>query len=199
MQDRINNAVMLLQAGHIIACETDTVLGFLADADNNSAIEQIFRVKQRPANMVLQVLVSSIDMALGIIEPSENFLKLAGNFWGGGLTIICPAKKYILVSEKCISPSNKIGVRMPSNNLALEIIQAFGMPVVATSANISGFSEPKNIIEYKAQFSEIECFYENEDFGRLASTVIELNEDGFKILRQGVITEKQILQTLNNN
>ena len=123
-EEIIDNAVSLLNRGEIIAFPTDTVYGVGGDIFNETAINRIYRLKNRPTNKPINALVSSEEQLKMIVESIPLDAKsIIKKFWPGPLTIIL--KKKTEVSSKVTSSLDTIGVRMPNNRVALEIIRKF--------------------------------------------------------------------------
>ena len=140
-EESIILACELLKKGEVVAVPTETVYGLAGDATNGAAINKIFKAKGRPADNPLIVHISNLDMLDGIVsEFNENAKKLAEAFWPGPLTIIMPKGKK--VCKETTAGLDSVGVRMPANEIAREIISRSGVPFSAPSANISGKPSP---------------------------------------------------------
>ena len=107
------------------------------------AIQKIFNAKGRPQGNPLIVHISNIDMLNGLVKyVPQNAKRLMDEFWPGPLTIIMPKGK--LVCTETTAGLDSVGIRMPSNEIAREIIEQSGVPFAAPSANISGKPSPTN-------------------------------------------------------
>jgi len=188
----IQQAADLIKKGTLVAFPTETVYGLGADAFNPIAVAKIFEVKERPSFDPLIVHISKLEDVELLFEDVDNrIFKLAEKFWPGPLTIVKQKKK--TVPDLVTSGLSTVAVRMPANPIALELISKAGTPIAAPSANKFGMLSPTKAEHVKKQLPEISCVL---DGGKtsigLESTVIELNDDGFRLLRPGAITEIEL-------
>lgn len=171
--NQINRAVEVLKNGGVIIYPTDTVYGIGCDIYNTKAIERLIRIKKRDNNP-MSIAVSSIDMMkqIACVENEDILNKLLP----GPFTFIFKKKN---VSE-LITNLDTVGVRIPDNEIVLDIIDRFSKPIITTSANLAGRPSPKSLkdLEINADFVvQGKCKY------KLGSTVVDLKNK--KILRQG--------------
>lgn len=113
---------------------TETVYGIAADATNPDAVKKIFAAKGRPSDNPLIVHISDfiqLDEVVGAWNDSADVL--ANRFWPGPLTLIL--KKSELIPDEVTGGLDTVAVRMPSHPVALELIEACGVPLAAPSAN----------------------------------------------------------------
>lgn len=192
----IEKAASLLRDGKIVAFPTETVYGLGADAFNPEAVARIFELKERPAFDPLIVHISEPGHYIRLAaEPDGRVEELARKFWPGPLTIILPKKKG--VPDIVTSGLPTVGIRMPDNEIALELIKRAGCPVAAPSANKFGRVSPTTAAHVRKYFPDIDFII---DGGKtkvgIESTVIRLTEKGFQILRHGIITREEIEKIL---
>jgi L-threonylcarbamoyladenylate synthase len=194
----INNACRILSEGGVIAIPTETVYGLAVDYRNNDAIDKIYKIKGRPVTKALAAHISTLEQVnLFCDEIPEDFYKLAAAFLPGPLSIVL--KKSYRFNSPMIAGLDTIAFRFPANRTAIDLIKAFGRPLAATSANLSGLTsllDPDEI--YKAFNGSIDAVIKGEPckYG-LESTVISLAETKPEILRVGVIKPKEISQVMN--
>lgn len=134
-------ALALWSQGVPVAVPTETVYGLAADATNGLAVARIFDIKQRPAFNPLICHVSSIAMAEAFAEFDPMALALADQFWPGPLTLILPLKKHHSIHPLVTAGLDTVGVRMPDGHVR-GLIETFGKPLAAPSANRSGGISP---------------------------------------------------------
>lgn len=177
----------------VVIFPTETVYGIGANAFDKDAVTKIFKAKNRPADNPLIVHISNYKMLDEIVtNVGEIERKLIDNFWPGPLTIILPKKEIIPSNVSC--NLDTIGVRMPSNQIALELIESSGVPIAAPSANISGkpsgtmvediIEELKDKVDYIINGGKVEI--------GLESTVVKVINGAVVILRPGKITPEDI-------
>ena len=127
-----------LERGGLVALPTETVYGLGADATNGQAVARLYDAKGRPAFNPLIAHVPDIDAARQIAVFNADAEALAAAFWPGPLTLVLPRATACPVSELATAGLDTIAVRVPDHALARAILRAFGKPIVAPSANISG-------------------------------------------------------------
>lgn len=164
-------------SGKIICFPTDTVYGIGALYNDEEAISKIYIMKNRPLNKPLANLCSSIDqiLDLNILIP-DNVRDVIDKFWPGALTIIFR------------DGNNKTSFRMPDSEVALNIIDKFGI-MTTTSVNESGEKELNSYEDINDMFSDqIDYFISDEvQLSKVASTVIDVSDGDIKIVRQGLV------------
>lgn len=189
MKKHVINAVESLENGNIICFPTDTILALGCNALNTKSIDEIYKLKGRKKSIPLSILVSDLKSAKEYANFSSKAELLAKKFWPGSLTIVVPIKENNILPSNINSGLNNIGIRVPSNLLALEILKKFNKPIVATSANYSGNPPATTIKEAKNYFySKIRYIsYQDTEPTNIASTVIEINNDQISVLRKGSV------------
>lgn len=197
-EESINLACKLLAEGEIVGVPTETVYGLAGDARNSRAIKKIFEAKGRPQDNPLIVHIASMGMLDGIVsEVPEDAKILAKHFWPGPLTIIMPRGDKIC-DETCAG-LDSVGVRMPSNKIAHEIIAKSKIPFSAPSANLSGKPSPTNAQDVFADMNgRVPLIIDGgESQAGVESTVVSVLESTPVILRPGVITKEMMEEVLH--
>ena len=134
--------VEILRAGGLVAFPTETVYGLGADAGNDAAVARIFETKGRPAFNPLIAHVTGIDAARGLCEVPDEAERLAAAFWPGALTLVMPLRKRAGIAPLVTAGGGYLAVRAPDGALARALLEVFGRPVAAPSANLSGQISP---------------------------------------------------------
>ena len=140
--DNIAAAVTVLNEGGLVAMPTETVYGLAANASDGVAVASIYAAKGRPQFNPLIAHVSSMEMALKEGHFSIHARALAEAFWPGPLTLVLDVAETGAVSELARAGLDSIALRMPRHPIARHLIEAFGGPLVAPSANPSGKISP---------------------------------------------------------
>ncbi len=188
----IEKAAQLIREGNIVAFPTETVYGLGANALNPLAVARIFEAKERPAfdPLIVHIATSKTIKVLSCTND-KRVTKLANKFWPGPLTIVLPKSKN--VSDLVTSGLPTVGIRMPDNDIALALIRAAGCPIAAPSANKFGRLSPTTAEHVRKQLSDIPYILDGGPTKvGIESTVIRLHDDGFEILRQGIITQTEL-------
>lgn len=205
--DEIQKAVEKLRAGHLVAFPTETVYGLGADATNEEAIKRVYEVKGRPKNHPLILHISSINrIDVWAKEIPDYAMDLARTFWPGPLTLILKkqkiAKNYITGSQE------SVGIRVPNNPIALELLTRFeacgGLGIAAPSANRFGQVSPtsaSDVYEELGQFLGLEDSI--LDGGKaqvgIESTIIDCTYDYPQVLRPGAVTRSDMDKVIGTN
>jgi L-threonylcarbamoyladenylate synthase len=135
-------AARALSQGGLVAFPTETVYGLGADATNAAAIAHLYQAKGRPAFNPLIAHVGDIEAARRIARFDARATALATAFWPGPLTLVLPKTKDCPVADLATAGLETIAIRVPAHPVARDILRAFGGPVVAPSANLSGHVSP---------------------------------------------------------
>ncbi len=189
-------AASYIREGKLVAFPTETVYGLGANALDPDAVVKIFEMKERPAFDPLIIHIADIDDLKPLINSNdERIYKLAKKFWPGPLTMVLP--KSNLVPDIVTSGLPTVGIRMPSNNIALELIWAAQRPIAAPSANKFGRVSPTTAQHVKKQLPNVDYILDGGPTTvGIESTIIQLTKNGFNILRNGVIVREDIEQVL---
>ena len=198
INNSISEAAKIIKNGGLVAFPTETVYGLGANALNPFAVAKIFEMKERPSFEPIIVHVASFDdlakLSKGI---NKNVMRLAKGFWPGPLTIVLP--KSDIVPDIVTSGLDTVGIRMPNNEIALELIKESDCPVAAPSANKFGQLSPVSANHVKKQLPNIDYVLDggNTSVG-IESTIVSVEGDCCRLLRPGFITLDDIENALPN-
>lgn len=190
-------AATFVASGQVVGVPTDTLYGLAADPFNLSAVQQIYAIKGRLEQKPLPILVNSVEQAVTLVrDVPDTFLKLARRFWPGALTIVVDASHRIPL--KVTGNSGRIALRWPNSRVACGLIEAAEMPVTGTSANLSGFSACSSADQVFKQLGDrLPVILDAGDTGAtLASTIVDIRGEEWRILREGGVAEELIRKTL---
>lgn len=146
-------AARVLAEGGLVAFPTETVYGLGADAANPAAVAGIYRAKGRPAFNPLIAHVGDLTAARKIAHFDAAAAALAEAFWPGPLTLVLPKVENCAVADLATAGLDTVAIRVPAHPVAREILRAFGGPVVAPSANISGHVSPTTAAHVESDLS----------------------------------------------
>jgi L-threonylcarbamoyladenylate synthase len=135
-------AALCLAEGGLVGFPTETVYGLGADATNPVAIARLYEAKGRPAFNPLIAHVGDLEAARRIGRFDAPATALADAFWPGPLTLVLPRTQDCAVADLATAGLDTVAIRVPAHPLARKILRAFGGPVVAPSANLSGHVSP---------------------------------------------------------
>ncbi|MGI3209512.1 L-threonylcarbamoyladenylate synthase [Roseovarius tibetensis] len=135
-------AAGIWRGGGLVAFATETVYGLGADARDDHAVARIFEAKARPRFNPLIVHVASIDAVRDLVVWSDAAEIAARAFWPGPLTLVLPLRDGSELSPLVTADLPTLAVRVPGHPVARALLQTFGGPVAAPSANPSGRISP---------------------------------------------------------
>lgn len=194
----IRYAANFIQRGRVVGIPTDTFYGLAADPFNLAAVEQIYRVKGRPETRALPILVDSIEQAVILArELPPTFMKLAQKFWPGALTLLVDASHRIPL--KVTANTGRVALRWPNSRVACTLIELLDSPITGTSANLSGFPACSSAEQLIKQMGDrLPLVLDAGQTGAvLASTIVELSGEEWRILREGTVTEAEVRAALS--
>lgn len=187
----IQEAVEVLSRGGLIVYPTETCYGLGGDVTNPKALKKIMEYKKLRGSKPISIAVSSVEMAKEYVEINEMASNLYTNYLPGPITVISTSKGQLV--PPVVSTHGAVGVRFPDYAFTLELIEKFGKPITATSANMSYKATPYSIDQLikdlpKKSLDLIDLFL---DAGELPknqpSTVLDTTLNELSVLRQGKI------------
>ncbi|MGN8728143.1 L-threonylcarbamoyladenylate synthase [Hornefia butyriciproducens] len=196
-EEDIRIAAKIIEQGGLVAFPTETVYGLGANAMDADAVRKIYEAKGRPAdNPTIVHIAEREELGQVTFLVTEDMKTLMDRFWPGPMTMIVPRGEYI----PYVTTGNleTVGVRMPENEVARELIRRSGCPIAAPSANLSGRPSPttaQHVIDdldgrIDAVIQSGPCRIGIE------STVIDMTGKIPMILRPGYITKKDFEEAL---
>jgi L-threonylcarbamoyladenylate synthase len=202
--ETIRDAAAALKAGHLVAFPTETVYGLGADARNPNAVKRIYEVKGRPSDHPLIVHISSINqLEKWASDIPEYAISLGRAFWPGPMTMIL--KRSDIAQDFITGGQDTVGLRVPSDPIALALIQEFekisGSAIAAPSANRFGQVSPTSSEDVREELGTYFTSYDQIlDGGSSAigieSTIIDCTRSLPAILRSGFVTKQDIESTI---
>jgi L-threonylcarbamoyladenylate synthase len=192
----IARAAEILRGGGIVAYPTDTVYGLAVDPRSVNAVEQLFSVKGRDAAAAIPLIASSIEDVEHVGKMTEADLRLARAFWPGPLTLVVSARESI--SPRVTGGGTTVAVRVPAHAVARALALGAGFPITATSANRSGRPPSVTSDEVAAAFGDdIDLLLDGgPTVGGPPSTIVEMEDNGPRLLRVGAIAWDRVLESL---
>jgi L-threonylcarbamoyladenylate synthase len=205
--DSIAACARSIRAGGLIGLPTETVYGLGADADNGTAVAQIYAAKGRPADHPLIVHVASFDGGMsGVAYFAQSVppfaQQLMSAFWPGPLTLILPRRAG--VGAAAAGGQNSIGLRCPAHPAAQAVLGALRKPahgepqvwgIAAPSANRFGRVSPTTAAHVQSELGDALLVLDGGpcDLG-IESTIIDCTRGEPVLLRPGSITRAQVEQ-----
>jgi len=193
-QAGIAAAVAALRNGELVAMPTETVYGLAADATSGAAVAKIFAAKGRPRFNPLIVHLPSAEAAEAIAEFTPLARRLAEAFWPGPLTFVLPKRRDAPVADLVTAGLDTIALRVPAHPIARDLLAAFGKPLAAPSANLSGHVSPTTAAHVAADLGDKVAVILDagpSSIG-LESTIVGFNGETPILLRHGGISRDEI-------
>ncbi|MFO0919750.1 MAG: L-threonylcarbamoyladenylate synthase [Planctomycetaceae bacterium] len=186
-------AVAVLKAGGVVALPTETVYGLGASTFDPQAVSRIFAAKQRPLFDPLIVHIAAQDWLPQVAADfPDQARKLAEKFWPGPLTIVLP--KNPAVPDLVTSGLPTVGVRVPDHPVMQKVLQEFGKPIAAPSANLFGRLSPTTVEHVLEQLGDrIELVLDGGPCRvGVESTIVQFAGENGRILRPGGISQEEL-------
>ena len=194
----IKQAAGIIRQGGVVVFPTRCLYGLGADAFDLVAVDRVVRIKQRPADNPILVLIDDqqrLNDLVTHIPPIADGLMQA--FWPGRLTLIFEAQKILL--HQLTAGSKKIGVRIPGHAVASALVKQVGIPITGTSANVSGHAGCHQVPDLGPQITtRVDMILDGGTLeSGVGSTVIDVTEDPPRILREGQVNAEEIRNCLS--
>ena len=185
-----------VRRGGVVAIPTDALYTLVADPFNLQAVQRVFQAKGRETQRSLPILVSDLLMAEELAsELNSRFYLLARRFWPGPLTIIVPASARIPL--KVTGNTGRLAMRQPKSATAAGLLEWLGQPLIATSANLSGEPTCKTGIEvFVTMDGRVDLVLDGGACTGGGATTVDIADPWWKVIKEGVIPEKEIADCL---
>ena len=195
-EDKIAYAVNTLRRGELIAIPTDTLYALVADPFNLAAVGKVFQAKSRAWDRSLPWIVESVEQVVELAQhlPSRFYL-LAHRYWPGPLTLIVEAAG--TVPLKVTGNTRRLAVRQPISPIARALLARFGMPLIATSANVSGHPTCASATEVLAVLgNHLSLILDSPVPDQQIATTVDLTVPTWRLIREGAISEEELKEFL---
>ena len=196
INESANRAWKILKKGGIIAYPTDTIYGLGVDPEISQAVERLYDLKERHKEKSVSLMFSGKEMLYQHFRDTSPLEKRAiDNLLPGAITIVLnnPVDK--------IYTKETVGVRIPNKDFCRRLVKKYGRPITTTSVNKSGMPPAMSASEVNNYFTnKIDLILDGGELSQSeGSTVIRVNNEKIEILRQGVLTEDDIRELMNDN
>ena len=191
-------AAHVLKDNGIVIFPTDTVFGIGCIIGSQAATEKLYKIRKRDKQTPTLILVKDYPQAKEYAQFNKTGERIVKSFWPGALTLVTKAKKS--VPELIQGPNKTIGVRQPKFEPLQKVLSIVGEPILAPSANFTGERAPKKLSEIdKNLIKLVDYVLHFECGGSKPSTVVEISNSSHLILREGQISNKKILEKLEES
>ena len=190
-----------LGSGGVVVFPADTVYGLGCDPENRAAVERLYALKTRPAARPAAVMFFSPAAALDALPELEARERAALHaLLPGPLTLLLPnrARRFPLA---CGPDPDTLGVRVPLLEGALAALRAVRVPVMQSSANISGEADTRRLADVSFSLREgADLVLDGGELPGTASTVLDLRayeeRREWRILREGPMSAQELERAL---
>lgn len=186
INDSILNEINdVLDKDGLIIFPTDTVYGIACNAFSEIAIKKLFLAKNRSFDKPIGVLTDSVDKIDMIVKNiSDLERELISKYFPGNLTIIFDKKE--IVSNLLTANKSTIGVRIPDNEIVLQILRNYKYPLATTSVNLAGKKEGTEVSDFIDEFKDkVDIIIDGGKTNEISSTIVRVENDKINILREG--------------
>ena len=189
-------ACEVLRGGNLLAFPTETVYGLGGNAYSDEVVAKIFKYKNRSPFNPVSVCYPSFYNASQDIEINPKAELLAKEFLPGALTIVLKKKVNSKISWMCSAGGDTVGIRVPNNSIALDLLKKLDFPLAAPSANTSSelsTTTAQSVTESLKNCDDLVILDGGTCSLGIESTIIDLSvENQPKILRKGAISQEEI-------
>lgn len=194
--EAIARAGAAIRRGEVVAIPTDSLYALVADPFNLQAVMRVFDAKGRESVRSLPIFVADILMAEDLAgEINSRFYVLARRFWPGPLSMIVPASSKVPL--KVTGNTGRLSMRQSRSPVVTALLALLEQPLIATSANISGQPTCRSGIETFGVLDErVHLVLDGGLCSGTGSTTVDITEPYWKLIKEGVITEKEIAECL---
>lgn len=185
--EAISEALSVLLGGGIVAYPTETFYALGVKYDMESALKRLYEIKLRPHEKTMPLIIGSPEKLHMLTDTvTDKARELIEKYWPGPLTLVFHAAKGL--SEHIVS-DNKMAVRVPGESFGLDLARKSGLPLTATSANISGRPPADNASMVMDYFHDVIDLIIDAGLtkGGKPSTIVDVTENAIRILREGAI------------
>ena len=192
--DIIQDSAGVIRQGGVIAFPTRCLYGLGADAFNPEAVERIFKIKRRPAEKPILILIDDpVRLKRLVTTVSGTATAIMDRFWPGRVTLVFDARED--VPDYLTAGTGKIGIRFAGHPVAAALARAIQGPITGTSANVSGQPGCHQIEGLQPEVTEqLDLILDAGSLkGGRGSTVVDVTGEVPRVLREGGVSEKEIL------
>ncbi len=194
--EQIRVAAAAIRRGLLVAIPTDTFFCIVADPFNLSAVERVFQAKSRAWDRSLPIFVESVDQAAEVSRHlGSRFFLLAHRYWPGPLSIIVAAGSAIPL--KATGKTGRLAMRQTASPVARQLLGLAGMPLIGTSANISGHPACESAEQVQATLgSDVALILDSAVPETSVATTVDLTPHRWRLIREGAIPEEELREFL---
>jgi L-threonylcarbamoyladenylate synthase len=195
----ISQAAAVIRGGGVVCFPTRCLYGLGADALNTAAVERVFDIKQRPADMPLLVLINNPSQMDGLAGNIPRVARvLMERFWPGRLTLVLEAEASL--PALLTAGTGKIGIRLAAHPVARALVEAVAKPITGTSANLSGGGGCRKVSELGPPIRrQVDLILDGGPLkGGVGSTVVDVTGETPVMIREGEVSKPEIMAAVKS-
>jgi L-threonylcarbamoyladenylate synthase len=196
-REALIEASEIIAAGGIVCFPTETFYGLGVRFDNLPALRRLYEIKKRPREKAMPLIIGDMSGLAAITDHIDDATRKIGTkLWPGPLTLLIPAKRGL--SEFITAGTGQVAVRVPGPSFAYDLAKHLQFPITATSANISGMpaaDNPDDVLRYFGDLPDL-LVDGGKTGGNKPSTIIRIEGGKVLVVRQGAVSEEDILRAL---
>jgi len=186
-----------LRQGRVVAYPTETLYGLGVDPFREEALERLYVLKGRPAEMPVSILVKDVTMLQEVAHDlSGTAMRLIEAFLPGPLTLVLPARPHL--PQRFTAGTGKVGIRISAHPLVGQLFASYPAPITTTSANPTGQPSARDARTVLSYFPKgLDCILDAGTVpGGTGSTVVDVTGEAPAILREGAISARRLSEAL---
>ena len=185
----LEKAEAVIKSGGLVVVPTDTVYGIIGDATQAEVIEQLYALKQRPKEKAFPVFVKDIAMARWFAYISDAKARFLETMWPGAVTVIFHHKEKL--PSLLTAGMDTMALRMPSAPVLLALLTRINVPLVQSSANLSGMAPATStqivFASFEHQKQKPDLVIDGGEVAGMPSAIIDLTASEPRIIRSGLM------------
>lgn len=190
-------AADIMKRGGMVLYPTDTTYALGVNALDVEVVDKVFQLKGRDYTKPIHVVVRDMEQASQYVTVSDLARKIGEHFLPGALTLVLAQKAATTIPPLLVAGESTLGIRIPDQPICRILSQAVDFPITTTSANRSGMPNTYDVAAIRdqlgADFEQIELVIDAGAVGGGVSTVIAVEADSIRLIREGAIPFIEIL------
>lgn len=189
----LETALQALRQGRIVAVATESYFALAGDALSPDVLDTLIEIKGRDAGKGIGLLAARHNWKQLVTRVPAPAEQLAAQFWPGPLTLVLPARREL---DARLVVDGGVALRVPGPSSAQLLVEAWGGPLTATSANVAGQPPCRTSEQVRQTFDERMGLHvvDGEGPGGEVSTLLRLTGERAEVLRVGAVSLQALTQ-----
>ncbi len=191
-EDALEKTTAVIKRGGLVAVSTDTVYGIIGDATNKDTVKALYELKHRPKEKAFPVFVKDIAMARWFAYVSDAKANFLTRVWPGGVSVVLHHKEKL--PKNLTAGNNTIALRVPDHRFLLALLARLDVPLVQSSANLSGIppavTAEQVVVAFEKQKQKPSLLIDGGETPGIPSSIIDLTTNNARLIRGGPMNKK---------